>query len=55
MLPTLLAVGVDNLFNQRYNLVSDFLNINSEEFPITEFLRDRISARRIFAFGRVNF
>jgi predicted Zn-dependent protease len=51
----LLAVGVDNLFNQRFNLVSDFLNISSEEFPITEFIRDRIPARRVFVFGRVNF
>jgi outer membrane receptor protein involved in Fe transport len=51
----LLAVGVDNLFNQRYNLVSDFLNINSEEFPVTEFIRDRIPARRVFVFARVNF
>jgi outer membrane receptor protein involved in Fe transport len=51
----LLAVGVDNLFNQRYNLVSDFLNINSEEFPVTEFIRDRIPARRVFVFMRVNF
>ena len=51
----LLAVGVDNLFNQRYNLVSDFLNLNPEEFPITEFFRDRIPARRVFVFARVNF
>lgn len=51
----LIAVGVDNLFNQRFNLVSDFLNINSEDFPVTEVFRDRIPARRVFVFARVNF
>lgn len=51
----LIAVGVDNLFNQRFNLASDSLNINSEDFPITEVLRDRIPARRVFVFARVNF
>ncbi len=51
----LIAVGVDNLFNQRFNLVSDFLNINSEEGPVTDFIRDRIPARRVFVFARVNF
>lgn len=51
----LVAVSVDNLFNQRFNLVSEFLNLSSEEFPLTDFLRDRIPARRVFVFARVNF
>jgi hypothetical protein len=50
----LIPVRVDNLFNQCYNLVSDFLSLNSEEVPLTDFIRDRIPARWTFVFGGVN-
>ncbi len=50
-----IAVRVDNLFNQCYNLVSDFLILNSEEVPLTDFIRDRIQARWTVVLGAVNF
>ena len=36
-------------------LVSDFLILDAEEVPVTDFVRDRIPARRVFVFGWVNF
>ncbi len=49
-----IAVRVDNLFNQCYKLISDSLNLNPEEVPVTDFIRDRIPAPGVFVFGGVN-
>jgi len=45
---------VDNLFNQCYKLISDSLNRNPEEVPVTDFIQDRIPASGVLVFGGVN-